>query len=250
MKLTVLAEDVFYIEDVFPDADKFIKQIEEHDQNPETHSVIPQWVDWYQSKEINEFGELIVKTKGKQKLFDWDITANNNNNVWIRPEIDFDDTAHNLVRPTVDLIDKPYVKALDLWSEQTGHGKLDYISKNYLLRKYHAGGETPLHVDRNIRQPLNTNDWTVLFYLNDNYEGGELYFDEENIRFKPSAGSIAIWRWTKPHGGDKVLSGEKYHIFMSIHSEFNHSTALTEPYHDMNRRILEHKGITDHPIYR
>lgn len=244
MKTTTLAENIFYIEDVFTESGRFIQEIEQHNSNPETYSVIPQWQDWYASKTIDDSGQVLQSvTKGKQKLFDWDITANNNNSIWPRQEINFDDTAHQLVKPTIDLIDKPYVKALDIWSEMTGNKKLDYISKNYLLRKYHEGGETITHMDKNIKRPLNTNDWTALFYLNDDYEGGELFFSEEKIVLKPSAGSIVIWPWTVLHGGKKVLSGEKYHIFMCIHSEFNHSTALTEPYYDMNAKILEARDV-------
>lgn len=243
MNTITLAENIFYIENAFPEADRFITEIEEHDNNPETYSVIPKWQDWYAFKTVNEAGEVTDSlTKGKQKLFNWDISANNNNDIWPRPEIVFDDIAHNLVRSTIDLIDKQYIKVLDIWSEITGNNKIEYVSKNYLLRKYHAGGETTTHIDKNIKNPLNTNDWTVLFYLNDNYEGGELYFNDYDLKFKPSAGSAIIWPWTVPHGGGKVLSGEKYHIFMCIHSEFNHSTALTEPYYDMNKRILEQRS--------
>lgn len=246
MKTTILADNIFYIENAFPEADIFIKEIEEHENNPETYSVIPQWEDWYAAKLVNDAGEIISSTtKGKQKLFDWDITANNNNSVWPRPEIVFEDHAHNLVRPTIELIDNQYSKVLDIWCEHTGNKKLEYISKNYLLRKYHAGGETVTHIDRNINRPLNTNDWTVLFYLNDDYEGGELYFSEQDITLKPSAGSAVIWPWTVLHGGKQVLSGEKYHIFMCIHSEFNHSTALTEPYYEMNKKILDYSKLTN-----
>jgi hypothetical protein len=249
MKTTVLADNIFYIENAFPEADRFIKEIEEHESNQETHSVIPPWENWYHSKTVNDLGEIINSSiKGQQKLFDWDITATNNNNVWPRPEINFNDVAHNLVKPTIDLIDKQYLKVLDIWCEKTESEKIEYVSKNYLLRKYYEGGETKLHIDRNMNRPLNTNDWTVLFYLNDDYEGGELYFDKYNIELKPSAGSAVIWPWTTSHGGKKVLRGEKYHIFMSIHSKFNHSTALTEPYYEMNKKILEYKNISDHPL--
>lgn len=64
---------------------------------------------------------------------------------------------------------------------------------------------------------------TCLFYLNDNYEGGEISFrvlnkDQTEIDFqidyKPSSGDIVVFPSTPPfyHGVKKTLSGNKYII--------------------------------------
>lgn len=253
MKITEFPGNIFYIEDAFPQAQEFIENIEKFDKDPLTHSVIPAWVDWKDGRPTNPTedkshwdNKVDNFSKGKQKLFDWDRTISNNNQVWPRPEYVFEDDAHKMVESTIDMIDKPYKEILKFWSEKTGNDPLEHVSKNYFLRKYHVGGEIGPHIDKNAENPQNTMDWSVLFYLNDNYVGGEIDFPDLGVSIKPTAGSAIVFPCTAMHLAKRVEQGEKYYIFMVIHSEFGHSNALTEPYHDMNELILKHKGITDH----
>ena len=253
MKITELPMGILYIEDVFTESEHFIQQIEKYDLDELTHSVIPPWEDWRDSRPVKSEGSEIdwkmqidTYSKGKQKLFDWDRSASNYNLFWPRPEYVFEDYAHKTVEKTIDLIDKPYKEIIKIWSEKTGNKDLEYISKNYFLRKYKVGGKIGPHVDKNVDNPLNTMDWSVLFYLNDNYSGGEILFPDLDIKIKPSAGSALIFPCTAVHVAEEVTDGEKYYIFMVIHSEFGYSSALGEEYHLMNEAILEHKGVTDH----
>jgi hypothetical protein len=255
MKINQLADDIFYIENAFPQAQEFIENIEKYNDDPRTYPVIPAWVDWNDGRPVNPSNKkshwdnkLDPFSKGKQKLFDWDRTASNNNMVWPRPNYVFDDEAHALVEDTINMIDKPYHEILKFWSEKTGNQPLDHVSKNYFLRKYHVGGEIGPHIDKNADNPLNTMDWSVLFYLNDDYLGGEIEFPDLDISIKPTAGSAIVFPCTAMHVAKRVEKGEKYYIFMVIHSEFGHSNALTEPYHEMNELILKHKGLTDHVL--
>ena len=252
-----LPGNILYIENVFPKAQDFIDSIEAIDSNPESHSVIPAWQDWYDSTPVQHEGEDNTKwdrvldnyTKGKQKLFDWDRSISNYNTVWPKPNYVFDDEAHRLAKPIIDLINEPYLEILDIWSKKNyNNKKLDYVSKNYFLRKYHVGGAIGSHIDKNINNPLNTMDWSVLFYLNDKYKGGEIIFPELDIKIKPSAGSAIFFPCTAVHIAEPVTSGEKYYIFMVIHSEFGYSSGLGEEYHTLNELILEYNGVKDHPL--
>jgi len=245
--------NIIYIENAFPNAKEFIEQIEQHENDPDTYSVVPPWDDWYDSIPVqNKDGkwETIEDnyTKGKQKLIDWDKTATNNNRIWPRPDLKFDDVAHKKVEETLNLIHEPYLKLLDVWYDKTGNKKLEWVSKNYLLRKYHIGGKIAPHIDKNRKNPKNTMDWSVLFYLNDDYEGGELYFPGLEIEIKPTAGSAIFFPCTAVHEAKALISGSKYYIFMVIHSEFNYSSGLREEYQELNKIILKYKGITDHPL--
>jgi hypothetical protein len=253
MKITEFPGSIFYIEGAFPQSQEFIENIEKFNEDPLTHSVISPWVDWKDGRPTNPTknkahwdNKLDSFSKGKQKLFDWDRTASNRNTVWPRPKYVFDDEAHKIVESTIDMIDKPYHEILKFWSEKTGNAPLDHVSKNYFLRKYHVGGDIGPHIDKNAENPLNTMDWSALFYLNDNYDGGEISFPDLDITIKPTAGSALVFPCTAMHLAKEVTKGEKYYIFMVIHSEFGHSNALTEEYHEMNELILKHKGITDH----
>jgi predicted 2-oxoglutarate/Fe(II)-dependent dioxygenase YbiX len=53
--------------------------------------------------------------------------------------------------------------------------------------------------------------YTIVVYLNDDYEGGELYFNDLDIKIKPQAGSIIMYPSSSPysHQSLKVLKGRK-----------------------------------------
>lgn len=255
MKITEFAGNIIYIEDAFPQAKEFIENIEKFNEDPATHSVIPAWIDWMDGRPANPSSdkshwdfELDSFTKGKEKLFDYDVSLNDKNVFWPRLKYEVLDEPHAMVQDTIDMIDKPYNEILKIWSEKTGNSMPEYVSKNYFLRKYHVGGKIGPHIDKNHENPLNTMDWSVLFYLNDDYKGGEISFPDLDISIKPSAGSAIVFPCTATHLAEMVEDGEKYYIFMVIHSEFGHSTGLKEPYHQLNEAILKYNGITDHAI--
>ena len=57
-------------------------------------------------------------------------------------------------------------------------------------------------------------DIAGLFYLNDDYKGGELYFPNQGIQFKPKAGAAYFFPGDKEyiHGVTQVTSGFRYTI--------------------------------------
>jgi predicted 2-oxoglutarate/Fe(II)-dependent dioxygenase YbiX len=52
---------------------------------------------------------------------------------------------------------------------------------------------------------------SAVIYLNDDYEGGELYFDQQDITIKPKAGSVIFFPSTPDftHASLVVNSGQK-----------------------------------------
>jgi predicted 2-oxoglutarate/Fe(II)-dependent dioxygenase YbiX len=56
------------------------------------------------------------------------------------------------------------------------------------------------------------NDIASLFYLNDDYEGGEIYFPIQNLQIKPSAGSAVFFPGDRfyQHGVTAVESGKRF----------------------------------------
>jgi hypothetical protein len=57
-------------------------------------------------------------------------------------------------------------------------------------------------------------DIAGLFYVNDDYEGGELYFPNQGISFKPKAGAAYFFPGDKNyiHGVSEVISGTRYTV--------------------------------------
>lgn len=78
------------------------------------------------------------------------------------------------------------------------------------LNKYRAGASMGKHTDSyGADSPATI---SVVCYLNDDYEGGEIIFQDQNIIIKPNAGDIVIFPSKPPffHQSSKIISGEKY----------------------------------------
>ena len=54
--------------------------------------------------------------------------------------------------------------------------------------------------------------YTFLFYLNDDYEGGEISYPEYNVDHKPTRGDLVIHTTEVIHGVKKIKSGMRYRM--------------------------------------
>jgi len=66
-------------------------------------------------------------------------------------------------------------------------------------------------LDENIVKRVTERDITCVFYLNDEYEGGEVFFNFFNKSFKPNANELLIYptTWEYMHGV-KPVTGQRY----------------------------------------
>lgn len=102
---------------------------------------------------------------------------------------------------------------------QTYGIKFPYAEPCSVLR-YRVGQFYKRHVDnillsnrfQEVEQGIPTRDISVVGYLNDDFEGGETYFDRQDVRVKPKAGSVLVFPayFTHPHESLPVRKGEKY----------------------------------------
>lgn len=78
------------------------------------------------------------------------------------------------------------------------------------ISKYKAGASMGKHTDSNGN--IGPQTISVVCYLNDDYIGGEIRFEDQNITIKPEAGSIVIFPSKPPffHQSMPVVSGWKY----------------------------------------
>jgi hypothetical protein len=96
------------------------------------------------------------------------------------------------------------------------------------LQQPHADKE--LHEGDNAGKPNDFPFYDIagLFYLNDDYEGGELYFPNQGIQFKPKRGSAYFFPGDMNyiHGVTPIESGIRYVVpfFWTILSHENSST--------------------------
>ena len=244
---------VIYIENAFPLHKQFLDAIEQNDDNEIIQKVIPKWEKWIDGGPIKVENNGVTEWvwvqdeenshRGVTKFLDWDCSVNDRNSYWPRKSIPNDySESHEKSYDILKMIEDPYLDMLEIWYEKTGNKKLDWVTRNYTIRKYKTGGDMGPHVDRNYNHAENSMDWTALIYLNDDYEGGELVFTEMDYQIKPSAGSIVFLPCDAVHKVNKVLTGNKTYIFLFMHTEFGISTALGEPYHSITRIIRKSRG--------
>ena len=104
-------------------------------------------------------------------------------------------------------------KVLDIYRALDADDKIPEIIDNsfaFVCRfvRYRTGGSFSLHFDSIARKQ----SITVVSYLNDNYEGGELDYPRHGISVKPKKGSTLIHpaSFAYPHSVNKVTEGRKY----------------------------------------
>lgn len=102
-------------------------------------------------------------------------------------------------------------------------GNLQHPHADKELHKYEKWGG---HPDRE-GQPNDFPFYDIagLFYINDDYEGGELYFPEQGIQFKPKPGAAYFFPGDREyiHGITEITSGERYTcpFFFTIMKHFD-----------------------------
>ena len=97
--------------------------------------------------------------------------------------------------------------------------KFPYAEPCTILR-YRAGQFYKRHIDnlllasrfQEVQQGIPTRDISVVGYLNDDFEGGETYFDRQDVKVSPQAGAVLLFPsyFTHPHQSLPILSGTKY----------------------------------------
>ncbi len=87
------------------------------------------------------------------------------------------------------------------------------------ILRYQSGQYYKRHIDNLLlasrlheaAQGVPTRDVSVVGYLNEDFEGGETFFDRQNIKVKPQTGSVLVFPsyYTHPHQSLPV-KGKKY----------------------------------------
>jgi len=92
----------------------------------------------------------------------------------------------------------------------------DEIYPDYLgLVKWENGDYQHPHADgqnENGDHPYDWRNFGCVLYLNDNYEGGEIYFPNQNIKIKPKPNTLVFFPGTLEylHGVKPVTNGVRY----------------------------------------
>jgi hypothetical protein len=190
MKITILDNKIVYYEDLIPDINNFINVLEQEED--QYFNFFSEWKDWYSSNSSSLYGKFRSGSfSGVMNYCD-----NKSKTYFIAKTI----------KDLVDLCVKDYCNKTNNIS---GHMP-DYFSIN----KYNTNAYMGPHVDTEDKTVKNKPSLSMVFYLNDDYEGGEIEFPNQNIKIKPTPGSLIIFPSYNPyvHDPKPVKSGSKYMI--------------------------------------
>lgn len=188
----IFKDDIVYYTDTISEPQRLVKFIEELDLDTRSHIAIPKWEKWFASNdESMQYGE--------QKIFS--------------PLVKTDDESlnrkllyvYNSIYSAMWFCSKIYAEARSI--DIPG----DKLSKTFPLNKYYTGKTMGPHVDA-YNMDESDLKFSIVAYLNDDYEGGEISFPNQNLTIKPKAGSLIIFPSGEPyyHESKEVLSGIKY----------------------------------------
>lgn len=96
------------------------------------------------------------------------------------------------------------------YGQYWGVGIRYFESFNYV--KYDGPGTRfKIHADHG---PSYISTTSVVAYVNDDYEGGEIYFPRFDLRLKPDAGDIVVFpsTYVYEHASEDIVSGTKYSV--------------------------------------
>jgi hypothetical protein len=184
MKVDVLYDKIVYFEDAISEPDKWLEKIDSIDDE-----IISKWLSWESNAET-------AYVYGARKF------------ICIKDEsIPYSDSgklAMHIVNAMYSCAEE-YAKLYNIEEKAQ-------ISKDFVLNKYGENEEMGQHTDWNEDQ--SSLEYSFVVYLNDDYEGGEIYFSNQDIKVKPKAGSIILFPSKEPylHGSLKLISGRKIFI--------------------------------------
>jgi hypothetical protein len=213
-----LHEQVFYYQDVIENSEELVALIEDLDSDETTHSVIPAWGKW-----LSNSGD--GHAFGGKKDFDESRLA----------ELDSPRKAD--VERVVKAIKAAVTDVATSYYRDRGFENSPNLSPFVGVMKYRPGCAMGAHFDAQAGD--RTLKYSIVLYLNENYEGGEISFairdyDLRDTRFsdmkplddlddpenegridfwlKPKAGSALIFPSTHPfmHRVHTMREGDKY----------------------------------------
>jgi hypothetical protein len=186
-KFEIFCEKILYIKNVLPNSLSLINTIEEHDDNISDKEAIPKWENWSPSLDNNFF-------YGKIKI---------SNYKKIETSSDVTKYIFNEIYKSIDFSISLYKKEIN--SDIGNFGQFG-------ICKYVSGKGMGKHVDVDPSRKNFKETVSGVLYMNDNYIGGEIFFEDQDVLIKPESGSIVIFPSTPPffHESKVLKSGTKY----------------------------------------
>ncbi len=138
------------------------------------------------------FEEAKVSIDGKQVMFKG---IRNNKRILFKDEV---------------LAKKIWLQIKPFTMETFGKYKAIGLNEMFRIYKYEEGERFKMHRDGSYeRNETECSFFSFLIYLNDDFEGGETYF-EEGVLVQPQKGDALLFHHPLRHEGKAIICGTKY----------------------------------------
>ena len=128
-----------------------------------------------------------------------------------------DDTNNTILNNVRKTLDNTYKKYIDNYCEKYHTDTIG--SDAYHILKYEKGHHYKAHIDWGRGAMFDRRTFSLLHYLNDDFDGGELNFVEFNLKIKPRKNQLILFPAHFPytHQVEPVISGERWTITKFYH---------------------------------
>jgi len=190
-----LHPEIHYWENVLSYPEELVGFINSIDEEPASYSRISKWENWTAS---NDESLVYGKTKYINKPALKETTGSDSidkRTLYI---------ANSLIMAFEMCMDR-YFEGLGI-DKSTHELRIDRIP----IKQWYEGQSMGPHFDG---QDGNADlAFSLVAYINDDYEGGEIHFPDQNITIKPKAGSLIIFPSQLPyiHEVKPIISGTRY----------------------------------------
>ena len=189
MEVHKLEDQIVYFTQAIENPQALLDALDVAQNDESVHDVITPWVDW-----VSGDGDHIY---GKRRF----VKGSSNP---LRPG-----NSQYIIETISDAMKKTateYAKILNISDAHVDFGK------DFVINEYATHEDMGPHVDWNEQNP--DLEYSFVVYLNDNYVGGEIYWENQGVQVKPEAGSIVLFPSKEPyfHGVTSVTEGNKIFI--------------------------------------
>ena len=187
LDVNIFHNKILYLKNILPNSLDLIDLIESTDDLIRPNEAISKWDIW---KASGNSDYVFGKKKQSNRNY---LNGSQENIQYIYNEI-------------YSLIDKSFKIYKD--NIQKSIGAFDEFG----IAKYCTGSGMGKHVDVDPSRQSFKETVSGILYLNDDYQGGEIFFEEQGLLIKPEVGSVIIFPSTSPffHESKSIEKGVKY----------------------------------------
>jgi hypothetical protein len=199
--LKVLHPDIWYWDNVVSYPDELVEFINDMDKNSLSYKAISKWEPWAASNNPSTiYGSTKNIYKNESKLGCGDEKINQSV-LYI----------YNSLEMAFEMCYERYMDA-----HKIDKSKYNLETSNIPVKKWQVGASMGPHADGYDGDASLA--FSLVCYLNEDYEGGEISFPKHNITIKPKKGSLIMFPSQNPfiHEVKPIINGDRYMSPLSV----------------------------------